>query len=347
MVEFPSVFVYEDDDREDHAAEALADFVANAGIRSPFVVASARGRSLAAPLRGTTHTEIRPAGSDQGWASDLGSRAKRSGADGIVAIGGGRCLDVGKLAAARAGLILVVVPTQLSHDGICSPVAVVPNATGRVESLGAIAPRAVFVPIPVVRNASPRSLGAGLGDLLANPLALRDWALASERGLAEIDHRAWDMSVESFEPIKGHLDLHPSEVAGSPELLRGLADALLLSGTAMICSGTSRPASGGEHEISHAIDHLYGGRAMHGAQVALGCIVSVALYGEDSNAFRERLRRMDLPQHPGDIGLDQEAMIRVLLEAPNTRQGRFTVLEEADLDEQKARVLLRRIWGDG
>ena len=37
------------------------------------------------------------------------------------------------LAAARAGLTLISVPTQLSHDGICSPVAVVPDDGGRSE----------------------------------------------------------------------------------------------------------------------------------------------------------------------------------------------------------------------
>jgi hypothetical protein len=31
---------------------------------------------------------------------------------------------------------------------------------------------------------------------------------------------------------------------------------------------------------------------MHGAQVAFGCIVSVALYGEDTSAFRRRLSNL-------------------------------------------------------
>ena len=42
----------------------------------------------------------------------------------------------------------------------------------------------------------------------------------------------------------------------------------------MIAAGTSRPASGGEHEISHAIDEIFGGRALHGAQVAFGCVAA-------------------------------------------------------------------------
>jgi glycerol-1-phosphate dehydrogenase [NAD(P)+] len=112
----------------------------------------------------------------------------------------------------------------------------------------------------------------------------------------------------------------------------------------MICAGTSRPASGAEHEISHAIDQLHGGRALHGAQVAFGAIVSVALYGEDTDTFRARLRRLGLPQHPSELGLTPEEVVVVLLEAPETRAGRFTVLEDADLDEDAARALVAKIW---
>lgn len=345
-MEFPRVFVFETSDKEEDAAADLARRVAELGIEAPFVLASPHGAKLTAQLHGPRPHARAPRDADQSWSADLGSEAKRAGADAVVAAGGGRCLDVAKLAAARAGLPVVVVPTQLSHDGICSPVAVVPNQAGNGESLGAIAPSVVFFSLPTLIGAPPDSLAAGLGDLLANPLALRDWALAAEHGLEETDQRAWDLSVESFELIKPHLDSDPSTMAADPEALARLGDALVLSGMAMICSGTSRPASGGEHEISHAIDQLYGGKGMHGAQVAFGSIFSVALYGEDATAFRERLKRLRLPQHPADLGLSEDAVIKALLAAPDTRPGRFTVVEEANLDEAAARSLVKKIWGE-
>jgi glycerol-1-phosphate dehydrogenase [NAD(P)+] len=200
--------------------------------------------------------------------------------------------------------------------------------------------------LPTLLGAPQASAAAGVGDLLANPLALRDWALAVERGIDEADHRAWDMSAESFGLVEPFLDTDPAVSMRDPGFMRTLADALVLSGMAMICAGTSRPASGGEHEISHAMDHRYRGRAMHGAQVAFGCIVSVALYGEDTDAFRGRLARLGLPHHPRHLGLDASEIVGLLLEAPDTRPGRFTILEDADLDEGKARALVRRIWGD-
>jgi glycerol-1-phosphate dehydrogenase [NAD(P)+] len=342
-LEFPQVLIFEGDD-ENAAATELAAQVAALGINAPFVLASKHGDRLAAHLDGPETAATPQHRADQEWAIELGSRARRAGADAVVAVGGGRCLDIAKLAAARAGLLSIAVPTQLSHDGICSPVAVVPDDDGRPESVGAIAPRAVFIALPTLMGAPVASLRAGIGDLLANPLALRDWALAAEHGLEEVDQRAWDLSVESFQAIEKDLETPPEELARDPDFLRRLANALVLSGLAMIWSGTSRPASGGEHEISHAIDELFGGRAMHGEQVAFGCTVSVALYGENTDAFRGRLRSLGLPEHPRDLGLTDADMVRLLLHAPETRPGRFTIIEDANLDEASARALVSRIW---
>jgi hypothetical protein len=40
-------------------------------------------------------------------------------------------------------------------------------------------------------------------------------------------------------------------------------------------------------------------------------------------------------------------VVKVLLEAPETRPGRYTIIEDAALDETKARSLVRLIWGEG
>ena len=342
----PELFVFAEGD-EDAAADDLARQVAGAGIEAPVVLTSIHGRRLSARIKGVEPSETPSGTADQAWAVELGRRAHAAGADAVIAVGGGRTLDLGKLAAARAGLAVIAVPTQLSHDGICSPVAVVPDAGGRTESIGAIAPRFVYLSVPTLLGAPKPTVAAGLGDLLANPLALRDWALAAERGLEEVDTRAWDLSTEAFTSIEPYLDEDPAAKSGDPVFLRTLANSLVLSGTAMIESGTSRPASGGEHEISHAIDHLYGGKALHGAQVAFGCIISVALYGEDTELFRQRLQRLSLPDHPRALGLSKSEVVDVILEAPLTRPGRFTILEEANLGRREAEKLIEDIWGDG
>jgi glycerol-1-phosphate dehydrogenase [NAD(P)+] len=113
---------------------------------------------------------------------------------------------------------------------------------------------------------------------------------------------------------------------------------------AMTIAGSSRPASGAEHKISHSIDELLGGRAHHGVQVAFGCIVSAALHGEDPQRWRRRLRRLGLPDHPRDLDLNEDDLVRILLKAPHTRP-RHTILEQACLDGEGIRALVRAIWG--
>lgn len=345
-LDLPQVLVL-DPTTEAEAARELASQCAAAGIEAPFVITSQHGEVLVSALPAVTEAVVPPAGADQEWAAAVGAAAMQANADTIVAAGGGRCLDLAKLAAGRAGLNIVTAPTQLSHDGICSPVAVVPDAEGRTGSLGAIAPRFVFISMPTLASAPPASVSAGIGDLLANPLALRDWMLAVDRGLEAADHRAWDLSVESFETIQPYIDDERALEISDPGFQRRLADALILSGMSMIVAGTSRPASGGEHEISHAIDELFGGRSMHGAQVAFGCIVSAHLYEEDTGAFRIRLKKLGLPQHPDDLGLDRADMVRLLLHAPQTRPGRFTILEASEIDEAKAATIVDDIWSEG
>ena len=346
MTEFPEVFFVDADLDLLTSAEVLAETLSALRIDNPFVLSSKHGEILSSKLLGPRAPEAPRAGADQEWASAIGATARAEDADAIVAVGGGRRLDVAKLAAARAGLVVIVVPTQLSHDGICSPVAVVPNVEGKAESIGAVAPRAVIVPLPTLSTAPVASVAAGLGDLLANPMALRDWALAAERGLEDIDERAWELSTESFEAVEPFLEQDPVESVKDPDFLRHLADALILSGMSMICSGTSRPASGGEHEISHAIDELYGGRALHGAQVAFATLISTALYGDDVEPSKSRLTTLGLPVHPSDLGLTEDELVGVVLAAPDTRPGRFTILEDSELDDAKVRALVRKIWPD-
>jgi glycerol-1-phosphate dehydrogenase [NAD(P)+] len=185
------------------------------------------------------------------------------------------------------------------------------------------------------------SARAGIGDLIANTFALRDWALAAEHGLEEIDQRAWDLSAQSFAEIEPYLTEPPPEHDAA--FAARLAGALVTSGTSMIVAGTSRPASGAEHEISHAIDHELGGRALHGAQVAFGCLFSAALFDEDVGALAQSLKRLGLPATPQDLNLSDEEVAQLLLKAPDTRPGRFTILEEADLDAASAARLVSRV----
>ena len=85
--------------------------------------------------------------------------------------------------------------------------------------------------------------------------------------------------VADIEPL--YLE-HPEDIRrGDPAATGALFEALLLTGVAMTMAGTSSPASGGEHLVSHALDvrsaldsHEHD---LHGRQVGVGTILAAAL----------------------------------------------------------------------
>lgn len=345
LTEFPVVAVSTAARDDADVAEQFRAWLTECGGERPLIVVSRHGRALADAVIDPAGCVTPPRKADQSWSRELIESIVETGADSVVSIGGGRCLDLAKLAAARAGVPFLAVPTQLSHDGICSPVAVVPGPDGIAQSLPAAAPRAAFFSLPTLSRAPLRSIRAGLGDLLTNPLALRDWEMAAERGRDELHEPAWHLSLEAFHMVERWLDGIDEGDARHPQFLGLLTFALANSGLAMMRAGSSRPASGAEHKISHAIDLVYGGRALHGEQVAFASVIAAALHGMEVGPIFRRLVALELPHHPKHLGLSYDELADIILRAPATRPGRWTVLEHAELTYADALKLIRSLWG--
>ena len=194
-------------------------------------------------------------------AIKLADAMKKGRYDAVVGLGGGKIIDCAKFAAARVGLPLVAVATNLSHDGLCSPVATLDNDAGR-GSYGVPNPIAVVIDLDVIREAPVRFVRSGIGDALSNISAIRDWELAARERGEDIDGLAAAMARQAGEAVLRH----PGGV-GDDGFLQVLAEGLVLTGIAMSVSGDSRPASGACHEINHAFDLLFPKRAAsHGEQ---------------------------------------------------------------------------------
>ncbi|TXL87524.1 iron-containing alcohol dehydrogenase family protein [Streptomyces sp. IB2014 016-6] len=248
--------------------------------------------------------------------------------DAVVGLGGGKIIDVAKYAAARVGLPMVAVATNLSHDGICSPISTLDNDNGR-GSYGVPTPIAIVVDLDVVRDAPDRFVRSGIGDALSNISAIADWELSHEINGEPVDGLAAAMGRTAGEAVLRH----PGTV-GDDEFLTVLADALVLTGIAMSISGDSRPSSGACHEISHAFDLLFPKRAAsHGEQVGMGAAFAMHLRGAhaQSQLIAEVLRRHGLPVLPAEIGFSLDEFVRAVDYAPQTRPGRFTILEHLNL----------------
>lgn len=271
-------------------------------------------------------------------AVNLGSRLRAGSYEAVVGIGGGRTIDATKYAATLSGIPMVSVATNLSHDGICSPVASLVHDKGK-GSFGVVMPLAMIVDLDYVRAAPDRLVRAGIGDVVSNFSAVEDWLLAADECGERIDRMALTVARTAAEAL-----LHQPGSIDSDRFLTVLAEGLVLSGMAMAFAGDSRPASGGDHEILHAIDHLFPDTANHGELAGIGAAFCYHLRATRLGAGEERLEeilaclgRHGLPRFPADIGLSAEQFAEAVRYAPQTRPGRYTILEHLSLDEGETR----------
>lgn len=252
--------------------------------------------------------------------------------DAVIGCGGGRTLDAAKYAAFRAAVPFISVPTQATHDGICSPVAVLADdETGRADSHGAVAPAALVVPLHVVARAPRRTLATGMADLAANLVAVEDWAWAAELTDEPFDDYAALLSRTAAQLVVSRRHAFRPDADFLLEDVEALVHGLVLSGLAMTLAGSSRPCSGPEHLVSHAFDALGLGHASHGEQVAVGCALTAGLYEQDLDPVLELLQSIGAPTRPSQIGIDDESALRALEIVPSVRPDRRSRLSTAML----------------
>ena len=265
-------------------------------------------------------------------AAELQAALGERGYDAVVAIGGGRTLDVAKYAATRAAIPMIAVATNLAHDGVCSPVASLEHPYGK-GSFGVAMPLAVVIDLDYVRRAPDLLVAAGIGDVVSNLSAIEDWLLAARERSEPIDGLALAFARTAAEAVINR----PGSIRDETFLVV-LAEALVLSGMAMSVAGTSRPCSGACHEILHAIDQLFPGTANHGELAGLGAAFATHLRSHEERFAQivTCLTRHGLPCLPADVGLSEEQFVAAVLAAPQTRPDRYTILEHLALDRDQA-----------
>jgi len=217
-------------------------------------------------------------------------------ADLYLAVGSGVINDLVKWVGFLRKTPYVVVPTAASMNGYASA-----NVAATVDGLKVLFHaepcRAVVAEASVVAGAPGELTSAGLGDVLAKSVSSADWKLNQLLFGDYYCQYCVDL-LRDLEPV--YLDNPDGVRTGQPEAMEALFSALFYSSLAMTMTGTSSPASGGEHLISHALDMTADrdGRRhdLHGRQVGVASILMAALY--------ERVMAIDKPKLqplPADI----------------------------------------------
>ena len=244
------------------------------------------------------------------------------GTQAIVGLGGGKALDVGKYLASLSGLSYFAVPTSLSNDGFCSPQASL-TLCGRRKSLPTGLPNAVIVDTEVCLGAPIPLWCSGVGDLAAKLTAVQDWKLAFHaRGTPVNDLAALmsDASVYQF----------MASPTRDPEGVRLLATALMLNGVAMEIAGSSRPASGSEHLISHALDEITARPGLHGLQVGVATYIVSRLQHNQSDLIARLFRQTGFWEVIRQNPFCKREWLEAVRQAPSIKDDFYTILSERD-----------------
>src|SRR3954452_6589478 len=258
----------------------LADGRISAGGDVAVVVGPGQGQLIAEtipPSLGSADVYTTTGGSLDA-ALELAAKLRSRSYDAVVGIGGGKTVDAAKYAANRWGMPMVSVAASLANDGIASPVASLVNDAIK-GSYGVHIPYAVIVDLDFVENGPERVKRAGIGDVISNISALADWDLGRGVRGEPVDGLAASLSRVGAEAILSM----PGDMQDDA-FVTVLAETLISSGLAMAVCGSSRPASGGCHEIMHATDTLFPGTGSHGELAGLGALFCTFLR-EDERRF--------------------------------------------------------------
>jgi len=258
--------------------------------------------------------------------------AAAKGASCIIGLGGGKSVDVGKLAAFRSALPFFSVPTSASHDGISSPFASI-KGLDRPYSVKAKPPVGILADVRVIASAPRRLLSSGCGDLVSKMTAVRDWQLAHD-----VKGEYYGVYTPSLVLTSAAFVLEFSQKIREfgMDSVRDIVEALISAGVAAGIAGSSRPCSGAEHLFSHYLDLLAPGVGLHGEKCGIGTIMMSKLHGLDWEGVRSALEHVKAPTTASAMDLKEEQVVEALVKASSIRPERYTILSRNKLNREKA-----------
>ncbi len=259
--------------------------------------------------------------------------------DFIIGVGGGKVIDIAKYASFKSGIPFISVPTAPSHDGIASSRATLNGSNGLRASYDAQVPLAIIADIDIISKAPYRLIASGCADVISNMISVEDWQLGHKKTQEYYSDYASSIAVLAANVVSDSADMIKNH---DQRGIRNLMEAIVSSGAAMCIAGSSRPASGSEHLFSHALDILMPEKkSLHGEQCGVGSILMAYLHKLPWQRIVENLKRLGCPTTAQEMGIPDDIIVKALVMAKDIKKDRYTILNDANLDEEKARELAR------
>lgn len=259
-----------------------------------------------------THTLAEPNSVD--LAHRLAEDAQKAGSEVVVAIGGGRCMDVCKLFADIAKLPMVTVPTSIATCAGCSAVSILyTKDEGRYDCS---VPKdheieSVLLDLDIVASSPKRLTAAGIMDTLAklpeivngaNDLSYRDGEikkLAAFRNSKMIYDFLMNNALELYRDPIGNVQRFDD---------MALIITLITSMISGFSSGKGQLAlAHGLYDASKRFFPQETKNKLHGEIVGLGLRLQMRYNGvsqEELTAFEQLMQDMEIPMKLADIGIE-------------------------------------------
>lgn len=249
----------------------------------------------------------------------------------IIGVGGGKVIDTVKRVSYLTNINHFAIPTIISNDGLISPIAVIKNNSGRTESLPGMMPMGVLIDLDIIKKSPLDFIRAAAGDLLSNISATNDWVLALKQDRERMNDIAFHLSKSAANSLVHYRGIE----LRSKSFLRLVVQGQINSGIAMALAGTSRPCSGSEHLLSHAIDFLELSDVLHGTQVASTSIFTLFLQDKLRPIYIGYANVTGIPLDFTSFikRFSKDVFMEIVEKARNMRPGRHTILAEKNNEE--------------
>ncbi|MEM9317960.1 MAG: sn-glycerol-1-phosphate dehydrogenase [Pseudomonadota bacterium] len=239
-----------------------------------------------------------------------------------VSVGSGVINDLVKWAAFETDRRYLSVATAASMDGYTSAGAPLAKDGFKV-TIPTRAPIAMLADLDVIAAAPPEMNGWGYGDLAGKIPAGGDWLLADAIGVEPLDDVAWPMVQDN---LRYWLAGHDGIADGDPDAVARLFVGLTAVGFAMEFHGSSRPASGADHQIAHmwemeGLNH-HGQKVSHGAAVSIGCVLSLALFDWLIAQDLSAIDPVRIAEAAPDLGAREAALAKAISDPMVARKAR-------------------------
>lgn len=168
-------------------------------------------------------------------------------ADLILGVGSGVVQDLCKYVSHTSSVPYMIVGTAPSMDGYASSGAAM-ILGGMKETVAAGLPRALIFDTDVMAAAPMEMIRAGYGDIIGKYSALSDWRLSEAVNGEYLCPYIYDTTMAQIAAVRATAE---GLLRRDPAAIEALSEALVVVGVMMSFAGSSRPASGSEHHLSH------------------------------------------------------------------------------------------------